>query len=82
VLLFAIVAHRFPFDSVEAIRSVRYSMSRRFSPPLAAFVRRLLQVFSRVNFTMLSSFTLFVFLKKNKTKQSLIFQSESMNMNA
>jgi len=43
VLLFAIVAHRFPFDSVDGIRAGQFALSRRFSSGLGAFMRRLLQ---------------------------------------
>ena len=42
VLLFALVAHRFPFANVQAIRSCRYAPSRRFSSQLTAFLARIL----------------------------------------
>lgn len=42
ILLFATVAHRFPFNTVDAIRQGSYSMSRRFSSPLARLMQQLL----------------------------------------
>jgi serine/threonine protein kinase len=42
ILLFATVAHRFPFNTVDAIRQGAYSMSRRFSAPLARLMQQLL----------------------------------------
>jgi serine/threonine protein kinase len=42
ILLFAMVAHRFPFNSVESIRAGNYSMSRRFSAPLSRLMEKIL----------------------------------------
>jgi serine/threonine protein kinase len=44
VLLFALVAHRFPFDSVHSIRTSNYVPSRRFSSSLTAVIASMLQV--------------------------------------
>lgn len=43
ILIFAMVAHRFPFNSVEGIRAGNYAMSRRFSAPLSRLMEKILQ---------------------------------------
>jgi serine/threonine protein kinase len=57
ILLFATVAHRFPFNTVEAIRQGAYSMSRRFSAPLARLMQQMLEPnpTRRITLTQLTS---------------------------